>query len=442
MSRSNRGEYIVSRQELIRLCRDFLESVAVNIQAIIRPLPKRFQQSMWMVSTGSGNMRGLHSQREIIDIEKVSIIYHSQIENREFPEKARLREFLKYFDGGMLVDFSSQLVMNWLKLPNPFSFEEPSISSLLDEFVDVVLDRKMVTKSLTIVDGLNAASLPIDFEEGITIRQITNNELWMFGDIANLQLLPRLHIYHDPIPSETWKRLDIKIRHDVPEVYSVKAVNDIRDAVLTFLRLESSGTLTIIDMGSQANYVFLGRFGSRDRSRMSIGRCETTYTFDAEMIQRIQDSWLTVRKIMETDTHYLRLPAQRLFEGSERRKQEDAILDYAIGLERLLTAGEENELRYRFSLRGATILSWESGDKRTFYKNLRDFYDLRSYIVHGSRKTDPPALNPRDACSNGENYLRKIWWWYVKNGFTNARNGLSNGTTKIDSRILGDEVSP
>lgn len=164
------------------------------------------------------------------------------------------------------------------------------------------------------------------------------------------------------------------------------------------------------------------------------------FTFNEEMIKRLMDSWPRIREIMELDSHYLRLPAQRLLEGTERKRPEDAMLDYAIGLERLLTAGTENELSYRFALRGATILNIEFGNKHAYYNNLKSFYDLRSFIVHGSIRKKPPKLRPNEACSIGEDYLRRIWWWFFTNGFTEAKEGLIKGTEKIDDLILSNLI--
>ncbi len=358
-----------------------MESVARSIQSLIGSHTKRLQQSVWIPRTESENMKSQNFQREIFDYEKVSLIYHSRIENTDFPGKAQFRDALKEFDKshqGMLFDFSSQLARNWLKLPNPFSFEEPSISSLLDEFADVVLDNRMISRSLTIIDGLNAASLPINFENGITIRKITNEELWKFGDITGLQFSSGSMFSLDPmfdrIPRETWNILDIELLHDVSTGHSMNKVTAaICDAVMKSLRLESSGSFRTIEIGFWANYVYCGFMRTFDHTHLSIGRCEKTYTLDAGMIKRLRDSWPTVRRIMESDSHYLRLPAQRLFEGSERGKQEDAILDYAIGLERLLTAGAEDELRYRFALRGATILAWENGNRGPSLKTFEIF---------------------------------------------------------------------
>ena len=230
--------------------------------------------------------------------------------------------------------------------------------------------------------------------------------------------------------------LEIKLQCDIPKVFSIEEVWAIRDAVFTSLRLLSSGSFVIIDLGSSFNYITQGEFKSQNILRSSKGRCGRSFSLDAEMIAKLREYWPSIRKIMESDSHYLKLPAQRLFDGAERKKEENAILDYAIGLERLLTSGIKNELSYRFALRGATILGLDGCNKHLFFKDLKNFYDLRSSIIHGS--TELKASELSSACSIGENYLRKIWWWFFTNGFTDAKKGLKIGTDNIDDFILGN----
>jgi len=169
-----------------------------------------------------------------------------------------------------------------------------------------------------------------------------------------------------------------------------------------------------------------------------IGKNEDVYFINSDMIGQLQCQWIQICRIMDSDNHYLRLPAQRLIDGGLRDRPEDAILDYAIGLERLLTGSARYELKFRFALTGATILSWYGGHKHLFFNKLKRFYDLRSAIIHGN-EVDQADL--KDMRSMGEDYLRKIWWWYLINGFTEARNGLTKGTDKIMDRILSDSTN-
>ena len=90
--------------------------------------------------------------------------------------------------------------------------------------------------------------------------------------------------------------------------------------------------------------------------------------------------------------------------------------------------GIDAELSYRFALRGAIALTWSGGDKSELFKQLRDFYEVRSNIVHGSY-VDPTKLSK--AGSSGEKALRDIWWWLF-----NRKESLPQTMSEIDQRIL------
>ena len=90
--------------------------------------------------------------------------------------------------------------------------------------------------------------------------------------------------------------------------------------------------------------------------------------------------------------------------------------------------GERDEIRYTFALRGATILAWNGGDKRRVFPLLRDFYDIRSDIIHG-RSVDQVKLN--EAQTPGGKWLRDVWWWCFNQGAS-----LFEIKAKIDERIL------
>ncbi len=134
---------------------------------------------------------------------------------------------------------------------------------------------------------------------------------------------------------------------------------------------------------------------------------------------------------MESEGHYLALPARRLLDGAGRERMDDAIVDYSIGLEALLTEAVLGELKYRFSLRGATILSWEQGDKGDWFENLQHFYDARSDIVHGRRISEEKLDHYR---ALGEKALREIWWWYFNSGCSKREDATSLVDSKIEGR--------
>jgi len=207
------------RHELTDLARTFLIKTADMLKAEMGPNPERLQQSMWMVSSGTGNMQSKNFSRLIFNGDDAYGINYSKIKNIDFPEKKQLNEALddvtQSCRGVMFSSLDSQLVFEWLKLPNPFLFEEPFITYLIDEFLDVVLDHKIIMKSLTAISGINSNNLLIELDRSINIHQISKKELWEFGDIKNF----RQFLSPISIPSEDWMILEIKLQCDIPKVF-------------------------------------------------------------------------------------------------------------------------------------------------------------------------------------------------------------------------------
>jgi hypothetical protein len=427
----------VSRKELSILAIDFLKAIARETKSELGSYPEGVQQSRWMVRTSPNEKRSRVFARKKLDVHSIGKNIQKLVIKGPTEQKILESELGKSsLQAGALNSYIMPLLNHWLKLKAPFEFEDSDVLKLLDEFADAVLDNKEIIRSRTALDDIDMASLPISLEKGIDIHQIFSEELWEFGDLEYHKSFYSIN----PIPSETWKILDIQLQYENPKELSAQDVIMIRDSVLITLRLLSSGSIRIIDLGSRFNYMDIGTHRSIDASRLSKGRCKRAFCLNEKRIKSLLVSWPQMREIMESDSHYLRHPAQRLFEGSERKKPEDAILDYAIGLERLLTAGIENELSYRFALRGASILSARPGDKNIYFKNLKNFYDLRSSIVHGSIRNRAPKRSLNEACSIGEDYLRRVWWWFFTNGFTDSKEGLKRGTENIDGLILSDFI--
>ena len=431
------------RQELKKLALDFLKAIAKKATDELETDKKRIQQSIWTIKTGS-NFSSQVFEREIVDHAGILEEYESKWMHESLFEEQKLKDALNAHRIPNYEQMRLSLLHNWLQLHDPFRFDVQAIANLLDEFANAAVDKIIILKSCYAIEGLIIENSPILLNEDISIHDITEDELW---DVGEMYFCHRTHLDIQYIPNDSWKILEIqRIKQDNP-IHRERTLN----AILTALRLESSGSFRIIDLGTEFNY--FGGFalpGGICLMQMASGRYRTfrasnqvqiierrfgTYTLNNDGIQHLKESWPEIQKIMESDTHYLRMPAERLIEGGFRERPEDAIIDYAVGLERLLLSGVEGELSYRFALRGATVLSCKKGGAQSFHDNLKEFYNLRSSIVHGSRK-NRSKLNYEDARAIGEDYLRKIWWWFFETGFKEEKEGLAKGSKEIDVQIL------
>lgn len=66
------------------------------------------------------------------------------------------------------------------------------------------------------------------------------------------------------------------------------------------------------------------------------------------------------------------------------RSSSDAIVDQVIALEATFLHGVRDELRFRFALYGAWFLGMDRTDRLRLFDELKDLYDARSRIVHGT----------------------------------------------------------
>jgi hypothetical protein len=447
------GKY--ARYKLTDLIYNFLKAIPIAIKAEIGPIPKRKQCSSWMIYGISGS----HSEsfeRLIFPRDFINDVYmKNKFNNKILPEETELRIVLeeigisKAFEipdlprdippiknNIIISDLCSKLVSNWLDLENPFLFEEPAMSNLIEDFLDAVLDGKLILRKRLAIEGLDGECLPATICNGIIIRRISKEELWELGDHTNIQNnLIYLHQYY---PSDKWNILDVKLSQDgaKPSMEMYELV----DALLVLLRLSASGGLKLFDLGLKFNYGSPGTIRSH-LFPMNIMGSGKAYSLDAILIERLQNYWPQIRSIMESKSHFLRLPARRLLDGGLRKEQSDAILDYSIGLESLLTNETSSELSYRLALRGATILSWNGRNKKEYYENLIKFYKIRSSIVHGSYISEKRKKELKDAYENGERYLREIFWWFLTERFIDPKKGIKEGTDIVDNRILNTDCS-
>lgn len=424
---------MISKSTLTEVALNYLRVVAEKLEAQIGRQPKYLQRSEWMVKTSPTSMSTQEFTRAAFNIGRASMVYQTELLHTNPPEQQRLIEAL--VSAGIEqrethYGFLSPLVYHWLDLEDPFEFHEKQISKLFDEFSDAVLKGLIHTKSRRVIQMLELKVKSLALEKGISIRPINSNELWKLGEISDLR---RYQYYPSGFPlfvSEDWKFLEVEIRHEREQVHPPIFLESVHRAVLTTLALASPGHLQIYDLGTTANYG-MGASGTVRTGRpmpQEIGRWGGRYILDTNVSKRLKDLWPHLRNIIEAERHYLRIPAQRLVDGGGRYREDDVIIDYAIGLEALLLKDITHELSYRFSLRGATILAWDSGVRDEFFKQLRDFYDIRSKIVHGSH-VDSAKL--KDARSNGERALRDIWLWYFENNESQSR-----ALAKVDKAIL------
>lgn len=441
---------IPNKEDVITKARVFLEAVAREVQAKLGANPKVVQQSVWwstanpknssVVVQSSGASSLLQSgghEREVFDWFRVSILYQTHLMHNGFPEQNKLKKEIA--DAGIQAQwvpygFLLPLVAAWCKLPDPFDLTQPSAQGLLDEFAEVVTSGISHTKYRDVIIPIDIGGTTIELEESVRIRTIEEEELWELGSEWTMPTPPfSLQLS----PSDNWCMLEIGLRHRHDEAAQIGTrLYALREAVVANLAIAVEGGFTLLPIGMTAKFGpnATGRtmYGSPMPRQFGSFPWKVTVTIDPTARQQLREMWPRVKEIMLSQSHYLSLPLRRLIDGLARTRFDDRIVDYAIGLEALLLKdSEQNELSYRFRLRGAMVLGEAGEDKHQAFQNLEDFYKARSTIVHGGSVS---RLNLRSLADNGERLLRKVWTWHLAQGLT--RQGA---IARIDRRILGTE---
>ena len=295
--------------------------------------------------------------------------------------------------------------------------------------MEAVIDGTSLTRYRDAVVSIDIGGTSIVLEKGIAIRPIDDEELWELGSGT----VPTPPFSLQLSPTENCCILDIELRHHAAQIATT--LYAMREAVVANLAMAVEGGFILLPIGMTAkfgpNAIGTSIHGSRMPREFGQFPGMATVVVDVCAQRQLKEMWPRVKKIMQSPSHYLSLPLRRLVDGLGRTRFDDKIVDYAIGLEALLTSSERDELSYRLALRGATVLEEGGADKHQAFQDLRDFYNARSTIVHGGSVS---KLDLRALADSGERLLRKIWNWYLTQGLT-----LRGANARIDRRILASE---
>ena len=121
---------------------------------------------------------------------------------------------------------------------------------------------------------------------------------------------------------------------------------------------------------------------------------------------------------------------RRLSSGNERPDIEDKLIDYMIGLEALYLPDGNQELTFRLALRAALVLETDIEKKKDTFNFLKQAYNTRSSIVHGSKyKLDEESVE------RVEKILRSSIKKWIENEDTFSTNVKESGILKKEGNL-------
>lgn len=428
----------MNRSELKQAAIDFLDMLSSFAIANFRG-QTWIQKSEWMVKRKDHSYDSRVFERKVSICPAHELATKMNLFSKITPRTNKLEQLL--LEAGISkidvsIGYLIPLINYWLSTTDAYDVRPESIGQLLDDFCEAVMNKKIIIESRDALIQLSVDSVPLQIQEGIHIRNITEEELWELGDKSNypgISLAPSNISFMVP-PSEDLKILQIKIPYRQESSFPTNVfdfppnlIHTMRNAVFAGLVVSSPGYLIIQNLGVKANYS-VGSSGILIEPSHREFYWGTSYNLTEQHATKLKKVWPQLYRIVSSKKHLLRLATERLLDGATRNRNDDAIIDYAIGLEALLTGSIKDELNYRFALRGATILTWESGNKTEAFERFKNFYEIRSRIVHGNYVGVEVLKQNREF---GDVAIRKILWWFFERD-QEPRKALDD----VDRRIL------
>lgn len=133
------------------------------------------------------------------------------------------------------------------------------------------------------------------------------------------------------------------------------------------------------------------------------------YKIDKAEFDDFMNLWSKLNKIKFESFKEFSIALRRLGYAMDRNRYDDKLVDLVISFESiLLKQSEMSELYYRMSVRLSKLLEKDYKKRLELKNDMREIYNLRSRIVHGSDyKIDPNLI------SKCEEYLRNVLKKYI-----------------------------
>ena len=165
-------------------------------------------------------------------------------------------------------------------------------------------------------------------------------------------------------------------------------------------------------------------------------RPDRSYRFDGPDRDKVAHLISMLEGFVDTAPPFWKLALERLVDGIDRTRNDEALLDFWIACESLLGGQfDQGELSYRLTLRLAHLLETTEEGRRRVKVAARAAYATRSKIVHGDVKLSDQKLK-EDALTM-EDLTRRAVLRCIERGWTSKGAMLDD----LETSVLGGSMS-
>lgn len=324
-------------------------------------------------------------------------------------------------------ELASMIVADYFLRVGALHLDDAAIAATCATFTGDLSSSTAVVETVFQVEGFRAEE-PFALTPEITFRPITKEDIDQHGRKPEYHpWFQQQHMLHEknwicaitrPATKENNKDF---LQRRVLQERIISALN---------LAIPGRATLTLLAERIVSPYLRFGVTSSRRSLATSRNGAEIHLTKSA--IKEFQSAYEQLTTIEEQEKFsWLRLPVRRVRLASTREEPEDQLVDYVIGLERLLASDTPQlEVTFRFKLRGAALLPARFGTMRERIKLMNHLYSLRSDIVHGNATQE----EVQKQLPTAEDILRVILHWYI--GAMQSKKSRENILKELDEALV------
>ena len=273
-----------------------------------------------------------------------------------------------------------------LETANRFELDEEVFRATYGELEDSFYADTFECRLTAPVSGLDMDHDRLDLGAGLAIVRISSEELE--EAISRSLYLSTPHGYDSGLPRFAFELLLEVPKHvgNHPPISDPQGPEIARHRfteLLSALRLFKSGDLffNTISVELQRSFAFGGSMFSWQHGRPSSS--PGMYYLGESETHAFKWLWNLFREITRLERKRLQVAVNRLGFGLERRDPTDRLVDFVIAFEALLL-GDQQELRYKLSLRVSHLLGKTAAERVAIFEIIAAAYKQRNNIVHGS----------------------------------------------------------
>ncbi|MCH8014066.1 MAG: hypothetical protein IH823_04655 [Candidatus Dadabacteria bacterium] len=223
--------------------------------------------------------------------------------------------------------------------------------------------------SIKINDNLQIRPMTISersFSEDKTMLGVMNQYYSLSHVIEHIVYEEKL--FGDEKPKDAQNRIN---KYEVPE------------KILSALRLFKKGKIHSGVFMTQATSSVHNMGTSWSERGLRFPTSSSKYTLNSTEASEFIKLWKLISDSRYHQSKSVSIAIRRFNYAYDREKNDDEIIDYLISFEALFFKSETQELSEKLSRRVARLLEDNFDNRKKLSKNIKDFYNKRSKIVHG-----------------------------------------------------------